>query len=418
MGALDKNGFSAIKKILFNWLQILFNFINSLWQKPTDEYENSASVYKIIHRYKEEFTYSKKNDFLILFTEFSHPNIVLAENYSLYTFTDDEAIFVDCGDCDIFDKTKAFVYDTQYKNAVKMVTMPLHSFHLVAKQVNVPKIPIIHLANHGRCGSTLLTKVFDAIPGALSISETNGFSDVVLLSHNGNKNRETLKKLCLSVILMTIKHGNTRNSTCIFIKLKNYALFLVDIMVEVLPSMKQVYMYRQGIGFVRSWEKLFIANDWKPLPTHIHKLICGIGKHRLMKDSLQRIESVNLEDLSHFAKIALIWIFSAVAYERLLQSDLKMKSLKYEHLVANPKKVLTNFFEFVELPLDQLPDIEDAFSNDSQQDTPFSSRHVDKEKLKLGLAPITDELKIEVENLCEMFDVPRFWDNVVLKNDL
>ena len=87
-------------------------------------------------------------------------------------------------------------------------------------------------------------------------------------------------------------------------------------------------------------------------------------------------------------------------------------------MVANPKKVLTNLFEFVDLPLDQLPDINNAFSNDSQQDTPFSSRHIDKEKLRQGLTPITDELKLEVEKLCEMFGVLPFWNDVVLKNDL
>ena len=102
--------------------------------EPQRDYEKSAAVYQVLGRYKAErdYEFSRKTDFTTEFTEFSHPNIVLADNYSLYTFTDVEAVFVDCGDCDIFDKSKAFVYDTQYQNAIKMVTMPIESFHIVA----------------------------------------------------------------------------------------------------------------------------------------------------------------------------------------------------------------------------------------------------------------------------------------------
>ena len=100
------------------------------------------------------------------------------DKISRYHITDTEAVFVDCESEDIFDPKHVFVYHGQFLFAKRMFIMPLTSFYMISKQIKKPDIPIIHLANHGRCGSTFLSNVFDAISGTLSISETNPFTDL------------------------------------------------------------------------------------------------------------------------------------------------------------------------------------------------------------------------------------------------
>ena len=348
--------------------------------EPQRDYEKSAAVYQVLGRYKAErdYEFSRKTDFTTEFMEFSHPNIVLADNYSLYTFTDDEAVFVDCGDCDIFDKTKAFVYDTQYQNAIKMVTMPLESFHIVAKEVTIPDIPIVHLANHRRCGSTLFTKVFEGIPNALSLSETNGFTQLAEMSlHNGDQDYEKIKKMLYSAILMTIKHASARKSSCMLMKHQSSILFITEMMVDVFPSIKQVYMYRQGLGFVQSYEKLMVANSWDPLSTELACYWGGVGQHRLLKSYTDHIKPEDVAQFSSFTKWAIIWVASTAAFKKLNEEHgLELKSFKFEHMIKNPKVVLSKVFAHVGIPLDQLPDIDTISSKDSQTGTPFPCQHL------------------------------------------
>ena len=412
---------------LFNWIFItirwLMNSLNKLILGPKrkTEYESNASIYRIIWRYKtnDNYEFSNKNDFITVFEKFDHPSIVLDERYSLYTVTKNEAVFVDCVDTDIFDKEKAFVYDTQFQNASKLILMPISSFHLVAKQISFPKIPVAHLPNHGRCGSTLLTKVFDALPDALSISEFNGFTELAEMSlKNGNQDFEKIKQLFKSVTMMTLKHANSRKSSCVLIKCQSSVLFITEIMIECFPKIKQVYMYRQPLGFVQSYEKLQFVNNWDPLSTKMCLYWGGIGKHRLMKSITSSMDINSIDQLSSFSRWAIIWVSSTAAYKKIVAKGLKIKSLKFEHMLNDPNTTFNKLFDYLEIPLDQMPNLEKIFSIDSQSGTPFSSRGTDKEKLKNSLTPITKELKEEIELVSKMFKIDQFWNEVVLENRL
>ena len=417
-----KSYFESILYWIFVTIQWLVNHLNQtiLWKKQT-KYESSASIYRIIGRFKTQRSYefSSQNDFISVFENSDHPSMVLEERYSLYTVTKEEAIFVDCGSADIFDKNKAFVYDTQFQSASRLITMPISSFHLVSKQISFPRIPITHLANHGRCGSTLLTKVFDALPDALSISELNSFTELAEMSYrNGSRDFETIKQLLKSVIMMTLKHANSRKSSCVLLKCQSSVLFITEIMVECFPEIKQVYMYRQPLGFVQSYEKLEFVNNWDPLSTEMSLYWGGVGDHRLMKNITESIEVKSIDKLSSFSKWAIIWISSTAAYKKIVTKGLDIKSLKFEHMLEDPSTTFKNLFEYLEIPLNELPDLEKIFSVDSQSGTPFSSRGTDKEKLKKSLTPITEELKEEIMVLTKIFKTDQFWDDVVLENRL
>ena len=415
-----KNLIELLTNWMFSGIQFLVNCFNQIRVgKPTEHFESSASVYRIVCRYKtsRQYEFSHKNDFVALFEEFEHPSIVLEERYSLYTVTKDEAIFVDCNATDIFDKDKAFVYDTQFQTASRLITMPISSFHLIAKHITFPDIPVAHLPNHGRCGSTLLTKVFDAVPNSLSISELNSFTELAEISlKNGVRDYEMIKQLLKSVVMMTLKHGISRKSSCVLIKCQSSVLFITEIMIECFPNIKQVYMYRQALGFVQSYEKLEYVNNWDPLTTEMSLYWGGVGNHSLMQAITSSINVEAISELSSFSKWAIIWISSMACYQKLTTSGLEIKSLKFEHMLADPQTVFGKFFAYLGIPLKHMPDLERVLSVDSQANTPFSSRGTDKEKLKMSLTPITQDLKDEIKTLSTMFGVDQFWDDVVLEN--
>ena len=414
-----------IPEIIFNKLYAAMLFLINLFQdwfyKANGKFESSAKIYRIVYRYREtyNFGFANKGDFIGIFEEFEHPSIVLEDNYSLYTITDEEAIFVDCGEFDLFHKDVAFVILTQLVMAKKMIVMPLSSFHMIANQITLPNVPILNIGNHARCGSTLVTKIFHEVPKTFVVAETMSFTKLSEMSFSsGNRDYEKIKKLLFSVLLMTFKHAIKRESKFIVMKCQCFALFITDIMMQCFPKIKQIYLYRQPADFIRSYEKIISLNKWESLYRKERSLYwAGFGEHRLMKNIVQSVPLDFFDELSFNAsKLALTWITSAAAFKELIKCGFPIQSVKYDHLVSNPEEETRKLFMFVGIPLNLLPDINKVFAKDSQAGTPLSTRNEDKELLKKIVTPITVELKTEITGLCHLFkiDDENFWSDEVL----
>lgn len=67
--------------------------------------------------------------------------------------------------------TGPFMYINQFKHASELIRMPIESFLKLADQVGDPKAKLVILSNTGRCGSTLLTQLFEELPHTVAISE-------------------------------------------------------------------------------------------------------------------------------------------------------------------------------------------------------------------------------------------------------
>ena len=415
---------SLLQDTIFCWVQFIINFIQSYVWDTTGvkrSYEESACVCKIWARHKTaaNIEMSNKEDFIYILEKFAHPNIILSDNISLYSVNEVEAVFVDCGVVDVFDSAHdAFVYNTQFRMATKIIILPVESFHRIAKDIPLPNIPMIHLANHGRCGSTLMSKLFEAMPNSLSISEANSFTDLAGLSRKGHLGFDTLQKLCYSTILCTIKHANARNSELVFFKCQNIAVYVTDIMIDVVPCIKHIYMYRQPLPFVRSYEKLF-AGSGIDMVTDVKllKYWCGMGHNKILKGS-PIYSPCFLTELNKFTRLGMFWVTAAAAFNNLVANGYLIKSLKYEDLLENPKSVLLAIFNYAGIPVSNLPDIENVMSKDSQAGNAYSSRSIDKKILEASYTPITEKLKAEVDGICQDFKVPLFWDTLYLPEKL
>ena len=415
-----------IKDKLFICFQSLVNYVNFLLLKfyfgrnVVNTYESSATVYKILFRYKpaERLDFSCKDDFISIVEESAHPEIVLKDKISLYCINAREAVLVDCGNEDIFDSAHhTFVYNAQFAIAKKMICVPLSSFYKIVSNITLPSIPLVHLPNHGRCGSTLITKLFEAMPGTLAISETNAFTDLASLSQQGIVNRDELRKICFSIIMCTVKHCNSRNSKLLFLKFQNVVTYVTDIMIETVPQIKHIYMFRQPVSFVRSYEKLLFVNNWEPLTGEMCNFWSGLGCNEILQDYPNYgIDFVS--KLSSFEKFGLIWITGVAAFNKFVANGYSIKSLRYEDLISNPKETLLSIFKYVNIDENLIPDINVVMSKDSQAGTEYSSRNVDKKKMEASFSPITKELTDGLNRLCKDFNTPLFWSDIHLENNI
>ena len=86
---------------------------------------------------------------------------------TLLSVDEDHAIFVDCGDVDVHDhiRTGPFFYINQFNHCERIIQIPIPQFMKLmednAEASPTSDVNLILLSNTGRCGSTLLTQLFE-----------------------------------------------------------------------------------------------------------------------------------------------------------------------------------------------------------------------------------------------------------------
>ena len=82
------------------------------------------------------------------------------------------------------------------------------------------------------------------MPNNLSISESMTHTDLAELARRGGFARPDLVNLCYSIWLCILKHPLGRKSNIVFLKVQNTVAYVVDIVTEAEPVIKQIFMYQ------------------------------------------------------------------------------------------------------------------------------------------------------------------------------
>ena len=63
-----------------------------------------------------------------------------------------------------------FYFVTQYETAQRLIAVPYDTLHQLAAECQIDPSKIILVYSTGRCGSTLISRVFDQVPEVASFS--------------------------------------------------------------------------------------------------------------------------------------------------------------------------------------------------------------------------------------------------------
>ena len=112
-------------------------------------------------------------DFLCAFSYPIIPEYVLRPIVSLYAITDKVAVFVETPETvNIYSSdVHPFFYIAQFLYAKNVIKMSIKNFMTLAEYIGDPAVPIIWMSTTGRCGGTMLSQVFESLPGTLVIHE-------------------------------------------------------------------------------------------------------------------------------------------------------------------------------------------------------------------------------------------------------
>ena len=239
------------------WWLINGTYIQIWRSKQIKNYDWSAHVLTIRFRHKLDLILqpSGPENFITTHHSFQHPKYILKDNVTLYYVNREEAVLVESdADVDVaHSKHGSFMRIAQFYNAKKVILMPIHSFHKMAEQIGDVKGTLIFATNTGRCGSTLLSQIFEETGKSVAISEPDALNPIG--AYEGKIPQAELDKLVISAVRILCK---PRRQPVEFYALKPTVptISAVPMFLRLFPQSKQVFMYREGMPVGKSYVKV------------------------------------------------------------------------------------------------------------------------------------------------------------------
>lgn len=194
---------------------------------------------------------------------------VVVENaqISLYCFDDidKQAIFVELP-AEVDLTQEPFVYQAQYENARRLIAVPYETFARLAKTLPEVREPIFVYIT-GRSGSTLLSHVFNDSGVVVSFSEPDAATQFLHLRHNRSGTSDSeLRQLADNTLRFLFKSHHANGVQAHALKFRSEGLQVMDFFQEAFPQAKNLFLYRDAIGWATSFYRLFKSDGMPEYP--------------------------------------------------------------------------------------------------------------------------------------------------------
>lgn len=270
------------------------------------------------------------------------------------------------------DPVKApFYYLEQFESAIKLYAISYDDSVALSKQVKPAVSNLLFIHNIGRCGSTLLHQVFSRLDDIISLSEPDCIGYMRYLRTIDGQKDNHLKPLLRACTLLLFKAPNFHNVTSNLgvIKLRNQSLQDLDLLTEVFPDAKHLFLYRSLEGWVSSIYSRRLHRQ-APLELNLTDLHAFWERYHNRPINLAEYGFTNLnERLSIIEELTISWLIMMDHYLDCIRSDIKMPALRYEELISEREGFLSWLAQYLDLPKDISKTASKAFEQDSQAGT-------------------------------------------------
>ncbi len=303
-----------------------------------------------------------------------NPNISL---YALNHFNR-EAIFVETpSEVDLSERP--FLYQAQYDNAIRLYSMSYKSFLKLADIVRQPDKQLILIHSVGRCGSTLLSTVFNNLPDVLSLSEPEAFTEIVKRREPDGRNEDEMAQLLDAVIQVQCRPTNQIAPKMYAIKFRSFSTVMIDLLHRVAPQSKHIFLYRNAEDRARS-----IARAFKTVEAENEALDAANLRVRSKFVPLinQYADRATNGTLSKVEFSMLAWLSGMQKYVELHEAGIPMCAVRYEDMIAEPEQIVRTLFEYCDLPTtpERIVLGVKAFARDSQQGSSLARKNLKQDE--------------------------------------
>ncbi len=342
-------------------------------QEEANRLEKSAQIVNIVWRAKFNiFRVTRKQYFLYYHDKYVRPDYVLQhENVTLLAVEKDYAMFaVTDPKENMYDSSKfPFLFVSQYLETKKLVIMPIRSFHKLADELGDPEVPVAMTAMTTRCGSTLLTQMFNRVPGTRAMSEPWATVNIHELRCTGSITADESCRLIRSAIRLHCKVEPGSGVKRIFMKMTSFHGPQFGDFGKLFPQFIYFFNTRHPIPSLKSLKHVVLSS-----PMDLSMLL-GL-RWREMANMKFTISYYSKYD--HLSKRYNKWIpyraetfFGLFTYSMTIlayfdNKNLFNRTILYENLTREPEEELKKVFNIFGVSLDHIPVALDALKKDSQ----------------------------------------------------
>lgn len=303
-----------------------------------------------------------------------NPNVSL---YALNHFNR-EAIFVETPpEVDLSERP--FLYQAQYDNAIRLYSMSYKSFLKLANMMRQPDKQLILIHSVGRCGSTLLSTVFNNLPDVLSLSEPEAFTEIVKRREPDGSNEEEMAQLLDAVIQVQCRPTNQIVPKTYAIKFRSFSTVMIDLLHRVAPQSNHIFLYRNAEDRARS-----IARAFKTVEAENEEMDAANLRVRSKFVPLisQYADRATNGTLSKVEFSMLAWLSGMQKYVELHEAGIPMCAVRYEDMIAEPEKIVRSLFEYCDLPTtpERIALGVKAFERDAQQGSSLARKNLKQDE--------------------------------------
>lgn len=365
--------------------------------RVSERIESECNYKKSVHRQKilwradlGEVSPKSSNNFLLAHIGYESVEFLKQDEVTLLFATPTRAYFVRAPpNFDVYDTTKGvFCFVTQFNSAIELLSLPLKDFLRFTNDLGDPKPNVVLLSNTGRCGSTILTQMLEAVPKTVVMSEPHYFVSIVGLFDS--KHAKTPSEIQADPDLMVqagiraqCKPWRQKQVDHVVIKALSVTITQSAFIAKCFPKVHHVFMFREPRRHMKSFYAVY-----QSLP----KIISQVFLRVTLKEFFEQLRPVDTEyskaieeliDIAargfHTYKPFLVWwclhVLNFVEYNK--RGWIKSFGFAYEELMDNPKDILVKILTHCQLPLSHVEACLRTMERDSQRNSSLS-----RDKLK------------------------------------
>src|SRR5215207_9579262 len=198
-----------------------------------------------------------------------------------------------------------------------------------------------------------MSHIFNALANVLSLSEPDAAFQFIPLRRADSSRDAELHELLDCTVRMLFKPTAFKSPTRYALKFRNEATQLMDLYQATFPDAKNLYVYRDAIGFVTSFYRLFKVvglPDFVPVGEFIaeSERIMGFD-HTHLKAYLDP----GTERLSIPQQAALLWVTVIELYLVQHAKGISVLAVRYADLNASREQVIGAILDYCDLPKEQ-----------------------------------------------------------------
>ncbi|TRY75435.1 hypothetical protein TCAL_09502 [Tigriopus californicus] len=408
-----------------------FKMIRSFYQ-TLDVISEKVVKYSLVHGHQSD-KLKKANDFencAHVHESYTHPNVIFEDGVTLLTLTPTHAIFAKCPeDIDVHaHSTGPFFYINQFNHCKHLILIPLNLFIALTNDVdalpfNPESVSYVLLSNTGRCGSTLLTQLFeDKVKNAVAISEPDFVMAMVTNHENINYAfRQKLIRGCVFALtasaIRRFKHDNPKNQHYnVLIKPKAHGIALTPELAQAFPSMKHLYLYRHPIEYYKSLKAVYRALLHPLVDILMMKLSIKMEQDEFIlsqfpfanrsdtNEHLQLMKGALNAYSSKQKTVLLIGLYVANLLSIKHQAKelgIDFKVISFQELKDTPEIVFKDVIDFCGIAINEDANFKALPDSDSQQNSVLS-----RSNLSNYQTPVTDQEKKLIDALLQICHLP------------